>query len=454
MSIALVSALLGSSALLAGCSDDGGPSASTDAGSGVGGGGAGSGVGGGGAGSGGRDGGGAGEGGGGDGGSGGEEAGGGGGGGAPPGECVGGSREEANTDPDDPVQQAVDHLVRDDKFPAVLAAVSDLDEQTRHYIAGVADLETRAKVPVDGQVRIGSNSKPFTAVVVLQLVGEGKVELDAPIETYLPGLVRGEGIDGHDITVRQLLQHNSGLPDFVNQLFVDGLANVRHTYFDPRTLLDLALAQGVSFPPGERWEYSNTNYILAGLLVEKVTGRPLAEEITRRVIERIGLRHTYVPRVGDESIRECHPRGYHADGFGEPLYDVTELDTSMAGASGNMISTPGDLNRFFTALLGGKLLEPAQLEEMRATIDASSMWPGTEYGLGLSSTPLSCGGLAWGHGGDIFGYETAGGVTDDGRAVTVAVTALPSAVPGVETREQAYAVYADVLALVDTALCE
>ncbi|WP_437928830.1 serine hydrolase domain-containing protein [Sorangium sp. So ce291] len=444
MSIALVSALLGSSALLAGCSDDGGPSASTDAGSGGGGGGASSGGG---------DGGGAGEGGGGDGGSGGEEAGGG-GGGAPPGECAGGSTEEANTDPDDPVQQAVDHLVRDDKFPAALAAVSDLDGQTRHYIAGVADLETRAKVPVDGQVRIGSNSKPFTAVVVLQLVGEGKVELDAPIETYLPGLVRGEGIDGHDITVRQLLQHNSGLPDFVNELFVGGLASVRHTYFDPRTLLDLALAQEVEFPPGDRWAYSNTNYILAGLLVEKVTGRPLAEEITRRVIERVGLRHTYVPGVGDESIRECHPRGYHADGFGEPLYDITELDTSMAGASGNMISTPGDLNRFFTALLGGELLEPAQLEEMRATIDASSMWPGTEYGLGLSSTPLSCGGLAWGHGGDIFGYETAGGVTDDGRAVTVAVTALPSAVPGVETIEQAYAAYADVFALVDTALCE
>ncbi|WP_437757160.1 serine hydrolase domain-containing protein [Sorangium sp. So ce1389] len=444
LSIALVSALLGSSALLAGCSDDGGPSASTYAGSGGGGGGASSGGG---------DGGGADEGGGGDGGSGGEEASGG-GGGAPPGECAGGSTEEANTDPDDPVQQAVDHLVRDDKFPAVLAAVSDLDGKTRHYIAGVADLETRAEVPVDGQVRIGSNSKPFTAVVVLQLVGEGKVELDAPIETYLPGLVRGEGIDGHDITVRQLLQHNSGLPDFVNELFSGGLAEVRHTYFDPRTLLDLALAQEVRFPPGDRWEYSNTNYILAGLLVEKVTGRPLAEEITRRVIERIGLRHTYVPGVGDEGIRECHPRGYHADGFGEPLYDVTELDPSIAGASGNMISTPSDLNRFFTALLGGELLEPAQLEEMRATIDASSMWPGMEYGLGLSSSPLSCGGLAWGHGGDIFGYETAGGVTDDGRAITVAVTALPSALPGVETREQAYAAYADVLALVDTALCE
>ncbi|MGK3995846.1 serine hydrolase domain-containing protein [Sorangium sp. So ce1024] len=436
----LVSALLGSSALLAGCSGDNGAPASPAIGSDVGGsGGDETGLGGGG----GEDG---------VGGSGGEDEGGG-GAGNPQGACVG-STEVANTDPDDPVQQAADHLVRDLEFPAVLVAVQDVDGETRHYTAGVADLETQAKVPVDGQVRIGSNTKPFTAVVVLQLVGEGKVDLDAPIETYLPGLIRGDGIDGNDITVRQLLQHTSGLPDFVGALLGGDLARALRTYVDPRTLLDLALAQEASFPPGDQWGYSNTNYIVAGLLIEKVTGRPLAEEVTERIIERLGLRHTYVPGVGDLSIRECHPRGYHADGFGEPLYDVTELDPSIAGASGDIISTPSDLNRFFSALLGGELLAPPELEQMRATVDASGMWPGYAYGLGLSSTPLRCGGVVWGHGGDIFGYETAGGVTEDGRAVTVAVTALPSAVPGVETIEQAYAAYTDVLAVVDTALCD
>ncbi|WP_437736149.1 serine hydrolase domain-containing protein [Sorangium sp. So ce1335] len=451
----LVSALLGSSALLAGCSGDDGAPASTAVTSSGDGGSGGEDEGGDG-GSGGEDEGGDGGSGGedeGDGGNGGEDEGGGGDAGTPPGECAG-STAEANTDPDDPVQQGADHLVRDLEFPAVLVAVQDVDGETRHYVAGVADLETQAKVPVDGQVRIGSNTKPFTAAVVLQLVGEGKVDLDAPIEAYLPGLIRGDGIDGHDITVRQLLQHTSGLPDFVGALLGGDFARTLHTYVDPRTLLDLALAQTASFPPGDRWGYSNTNYIVAGLLIEEVTGRPLAEEITERIIDRVGLRHTYVPGVGDMSIRECHPRGYHADSFGDPLYDVTELDPSIAGASGNMISTPSDLNRFFSALLGGELLEPAQLEEMRATVDASSMWPDYAYGLGLSSSPLSCGGLVWGHGGDIFGYETAGGVTEDGRAVTVAVTALPSAVPGVETREQAYDAYADVLALVDAALCE
>ncbi|XXX77468.1 serine hydrolase domain-containing protein [Sorangium sp. So ce134] len=420
----LVSALLGSSTLLAGCSDGGGDPAATDAASGAGGGGAESGVGG-------------------------DESG---GGGSPPGECAGDSTIEANTDPDDPVQQGADRLVRDDKFPAVLVAVRDLDGNTRHYTAGVGDLETQAKVPVDGHVRIGSNTKPFTAVVVLQLVGEGKVDLDAPIEAYLPDLIRGEGIDGREITVRQLLQHESGLPDFVGLLLGDDLFKAMRTYVQPRALLDLALTQP-GRAPGAEWAYSNTNYIVAGLLVEKVTGRPLAEEITRRIIDRIGLRNTYVPDVGEQGIRGCHPRGYHAE-LGEPLRDVTELDPSIAGASGNMISTPSDMNHFFTALLGGELLDPAQLEEMRATVDASSMFPGYRYGLGLSSSPLRCGGLVWGHGGDVFGYETSGGVTEDGRAVAVAVTALPSAVPGVKNREQAYAVYENVLALTEAALCD
>ncbi|WP_437579341.1 serine hydrolase domain-containing protein [Sorangium sp. So ce887] len=434
LSMVLVSALLGSSGLLAGCSDGGGAPAGTDAGGGVGGDGADGGAGGG------------------ESGGGGEDAGSGGEGGSPSGECTGDSTAHANTDPDDPLQQGADRLVSDDKFPAVLVAVRDLDERTRHYTAGVADLETQAKVPVDGQVRIGSNTKPFTAVVVLQLVGDGKVDLDAPIETYLPGLVRGEGIDGREITVRQLLQHTSGLPDFVGLLLGDDLYKAIRTYVQPRALVDLALTQPGK-APGSEWAYSNTNYILAGLLIEKVTGRPLNEEITTRVIERIGLRHTYVPDVGEQGIRGCHPRGYHA-GLGEPLRDVTELDPSIAGASGDMISTPSDMNRFFAALLGGELLEPAQLEEMRATVDASRMWPGYQYGLGLSSTPLSCGGLVWGHGGDILGYETSGGVTEDGRAVTVAVTALPSALPGVQTIEDAKAAYENVLALVDAALCE
>ncbi|MGW1072055.1 serine hydrolase domain-containing protein [Streptomyces sp. NPDC002537] len=347
------------------------------------------------------------------------------------------SAPSAATRPDT-VQQGLDSLVRTDGLPAALASVKDREGRTRSYTAGVGDLATGSKVPVDGQVRIGSNTKAFTAVVVLQLVGEGRIGLDAKVDTYLPGLVRGEGIDGRRITVRQLLQHTSGLPDYVKYLGDD----VRH--YDPRELLDLALQHKADFDPGKKWEYSNTNYVLAGLIIEKVTGRPLTEEMDRRIIEPIGLRHTYFPAPGDVTIREPHPKGYDRESAGAPLRDVTELDPSWGWAAGQMISTDSDLNRFFTALLAGRLLPAAQLAQMRTTVPAGAPFAsGARYGLGLVSTPLSCGGVYWGHGGSTTGYETRGGVTGKGRAVDIAVTTQPA--DG--------AVMKRVESLVDTALC-
>lgn len=346
----------------------------------------------------------------------------------------------------DDIRKGMERLVTDDEFPAALAATVDRDGRARNYTAGVGDLKTGAKVPVDGQVRAGSNTKTFTATVVLQLVGEGKVELDAPVDDYLPGLLRGEGIDGRDITVRQLLQHTSGLPNYSDHMLEDIFGKGRHTYYQPRDLLDIALAHKARFAPGEGWAYSNTNYIVAGLLIEKVTRRPLAEQITERVIDRTGLRRTYFPDVGEEGIRGAHPQGYHAAKPGAPLKNRTELDPSWGWAAGQLISTPSDLNRFFSALIGGKLLKPAQLAQMRTTVEIpDAPVTGTGYGLGLISTPLSCGGVAWGHGGDIPGYHSLPGVTDDGRAATVVVTAdwAPTAKG-----------FTNADALVDTALCK
>lgn len=322
----------------------------------------------------------------------------------------------------DPVQQGVNSLVRGDGLPAALASARDRDGRTRTYTAGVGDLTTGSKVPRDGRVRIGSNTKTFTAVVVLQLVGEGKIDLDAPVDTYLPGLVRGEGIDGHRITVRHLLQQASGLPNYSNYLGDD----VR--YYAPRELVDIALRHKAEFAPGKKWAYSNTNYVLAGLIVEKVTERSLAEEMDRRVIKRIGLRDTYFPAPVDATIRGPHPHGYHRPSADAPLQDVTEIDPSWGWAAGALISTNSDLNRFYSELLSdrGRLLAPAQLAEMRRSTRPAddTFGPGARYGLGIVSKPLACagGGLYWGHGGSFPGYETRGGATDDGRAAHVAVT--------------------------------
>ncbi|MEU8378426.1 serine hydrolase domain-containing protein [Streptosporangium sp. NPDC048865] len=344
-----------------------------------------------------------------------------------------------------PLQKALNDLVRKDGFPGALATVHKSGGEARYYTAGVGNLRTRSKVPVDGRVRIASNTKMYTATVVLQLVGEGKVELDAPIERYLPKLVRGKAGDGRRITVRQILQHTSGLPDYDEALFADFDGFLRK-YWRPREVVGLALKRKALFKPGKGWGYSNTNYILAGMVVERVTGRPVGREITERVIERAGLRDTYWPRARDRSIRGPHPRGYFATKPSGPWADVTRFDPSSGWAAGQLIGTPGDLNRFMLALLNGELLEPAQLAEMKKTVAApgSDTVGGGRYGLGLATFRLSCGGFAWTHGGNAPGYTTRNAVTKDGRAAAVAVTALPVTLAGAKNVEKA----------LDTALCE
>ncbi|MFB9690700.1 serine hydrolase domain-containing protein [Amycolatopsis plumensis] len=335
------------------------------------------------------------------------------------------------------LQEQLDALVG--QFPAALASVSR-GGRTESLVAGSARLGGRVPVPVDGRVRAGSNTKTFIAVVVLQLVAEGKVALDAPIERYLPGLVPG----GAAITVRQLLQHTSGLPNYTEYLGLEDIAKLRHRYFQPHELLAVAFAHPAKFAPGTKWEYSNTNYVLAGLLIERVTGRPVAEQVTARVIRKAGLHDTYWPQVGDETIRGPHPHGYARSGG--DVVDVTELDPSWGWAAGQLISTPGDLAQFSRALLDGRLLPAPQLAEMRKTVDAPLL-PGWRYGLGVFSVPLSCGGVYWGHGGDIHGFETRGGATDDGRSVGLAVTALPGTFGDADQAAQA------VVSAVDTAFC-
>jgi D-alanyl-D-alanine carboxypeptidase len=344
----------------------------------------------------------------------------------------------------DEVQQRLDKFVGADRHPGALAAVRDRHGRTHDYTAGVGDLRTGAKVPTNGGVRIGSASKMFTSVVVLQLVGEGKVKLDASIETYLPGLVRGKGINANEITVRQLLQHNSGLPDYTDSMFevMGDLLTYQHVYLEPRQLIDLANAMN-GRPAGGAWSYSNTNYLVAGLIAQRVTGRPLTELINTRIIQGIGLRDTYIPNAGEEGIRGRHPHGYQRDPVTERLTDFTQMDPSWGWGAGEVIATPNDLNAFLRALLDGKLLKPAQLAQMRTTIPTGT--PGQGYGLGLFRTSLSCGRIAWGHGGDIPGYSTVDGATDDGLAATAVVTSLDGSAK--------QPVRADREALVEAALC-
>jgi D-alanyl-D-alanine carboxypeptidase len=349
------------------------------------------------------------------------------------------------------IQNQLDGLV-DLGFPAALASKTAADGFHDDYVAGMGDVETGDPVPVDGEVRVGSNTKTYTAVVVLQLVEEKLVRLDEPIETYLPGLVRGDDIDGAEITVRQLLQHTTGLPDYTAGIAIE-MEKLQHVYKAPRELLDLALSEPAHFAPGEKWEYSNTNYLLLGLLIERLEQRPLFEVVTERIIDPLGLKETYFPTVGEQEFRGVHPKGYHVDANGK-LFDVSTLDPSFGWAAGSIIATPSDLNEFMRAVLDGRLLSDAMMAEMKKAVPSDeSLWKGAKYGLGIESYPLSCGGVVWGHGGDIHGFETRNGVASDGTAYSVAVTSLPWGFIDMDDDEKLMEAYRAVVGSVDAAFC-
>ncbi|MFI2641958.1 serine hydrolase domain-containing protein [Streptomyces sp. NPDC018610] len=321
----------------------------------------------------------------------------------------------------DPLQHRVD-AIQDTGVVGVSAEV--MSPGTRDSArAGTAETGTRRPMPKDGRFRIGSATKTFTAAVVLQLVGEGRMSLEDTVERRLPGVVRGNGNDGRRITVRQLLQHTSGIPDVGPDIpalrSADGYRAERFRAYTPEELVRLALRHRREFVPGEGWSYSNTNYILAAMIVHEVTGRSWAQEVTDRIIRPLGLRDTSTPGIAP-SIQGPHAEGYAAFHTGAGI-DVTTLNPSMAVGSGSIISTTHDLNRFYAALLGGRLLAPAQLDEMTTTVPAPEL--DARYGLGLGEIPLPCGGSYFGHPGELLGYHSWGGVTRDGtRTAVVYVT--------------------------------
>lgn len=349
-----------------------------------------------------------------------------------------------------PFQKSLDGLVAAG-FPAAIATRSSPDGQHESRAAGIADLTTGETAQPDQLVRMGSTTEMFTAVVVMQLVDEGRVNLDDSIEDHLPRSVRGKGIESHLITVRHLLQHTSGLPDYVGALMADDAAFFRNT--PPWDLLDLALQTPPVSTPGERWAYSNTNYLVLGMLIETVTGHPLEDEVTQRIITPLNLVNTLMPRGGHRTIPQPHLRGYHVTSGHKGLVDWTETDPSSSWGSGQIISTPAELNLFMQALFAGNLTSPESLEQMTTTVPADeTFWPGTRYGLGVQSYPLSSGDTAWGHGGDFPGYQTRNAVREDGTAVTITVTALPPAFIDPTDIPALMTTYQHVTAALDTAL--
>jgi D-alanyl-D-alanine carboxypeptidase len=284
--------------------------------------------------------------------------------------------------------------------------------------SGVAVLGTTRAVPAAGRFRMGSITKTFVATVVLQLVDEGRVRLDDSVERWLPGVVP----NGRNITLRQLLNHTSGLYDYVNTIPMppspEFFAGRWRTWTASEQIRQALVHPPTSEVPGSEYAYSNTGYLLLGQVIQRVTGRTYGQEIERRVIRPLGLRGTVVPGMSPW-IPGPHPHGYLPTDLSVTHYvDYTEMNPSLMGAGGEMISTTKDLNRFFAALLGGRLLPKYLLDQMKT--------PGTpthNYGLGLAWKDTVCGIRVYGNDGDALAYNAWSFSTTDGHhQVTIALT--------------------------------
>lgn len=333
----------------------------------------------------------------------------------------------------------------------VQARVVAADGRRSVVVSGTAELGTGRPVPSEGFFRMASTSKTLVAVVVLQLVAEGRLSLDDSVERWLPGVVRGNGNDGGRIILRQLLQHTGGIHDDLPGYTTPGeYYRQRYDVHEPEELVARAMAHAPDFPPGEGWAYSNTGYVLLGMVVQKVTGRGAHEEIRDRVVRPVGLDRTRWLGTSP-TLPRPHARAYQFFGPGSRV-DVTDQVTVDYGNL-SWVTTTRDENRLFRALLSGRLLPARQLAEMKRTVPVSAeverMWPGGRYGLGLVERPLSCGGSYWGHEGGDGGYITLNGVTGDGRrsAVVSMSEARGDSLEHVLEQEDAAS------ALIDHALC-
>jgi D-alanyl-D-alanine carboxypeptidase len=260
--------------------------------------------------------------------------------------------------------------------PAVTIEVRDGDEVWSSAV-GVQSSNSELPASASNASRVASVTKPMVATMILQLVNEGELTLDTDVEEVLPGVV-----GGRDVTVEQLLQHTSGMPDYVEALALGDPTQILNVLDNGRTqqeLVDLALGHEWRFDPGTGWEYSNSNYVVLTMLLEEITGNSLAEELATRITTPLGLTNTSIPDGTSMPANSLH--GYVVES-GLSI-DVTKQDASLWNGAGAVVSTPADVNTFMRALLTGQVLPPQLVGYMLRLNDEG-------YGLGIQARQDQC----------------------------------------------------------------
>jgi D-alanyl-D-alanine carboxypeptidase len=334
------------------------------------------------------------------------------------------------------LQPQLEQLVRDLLVTGAVVQVRSPELGDWTTAIGTRTFRGTDPVQVGDHVRIGSVTKTWTGTVVLQLVDEGRIRLDDPVAKYRPDVPNGQ-----DITIEQMLSMRSGLGNYTASVDLSRRMDADPgAAFDPEELIAIGLAMPTTFPPGEGFSYSNTNTVLLGRIVEQLTGNSLETEITRRVIDRVGMAGSSFP-TSSAALPAPHPAGYTYGTNVETVdtnalsaekqaaaragtlapMDVTSTNPSWAWSAGAGISTADDLTRYLPALVGGGLLSPelqkTRLESVRPLDPADPQSPG--YGLALARF-----GPMYGHTGELPGYNTFTGYDPDRKITVVVWTSL------------------------------
>jgi D-alanyl-D-alanine carboxypeptidase len=317
---------------------------------------------------------------------------------------AGGGGEQASTAD---LDAALKKAFQQSSAPGVVAAVQT-PEYTWIRALGVADRSSEEPMTPEMYHRIGSVTKTFTATLLLQAADDGLLSLDDTIDQYIKGVPNGD-----EITLRQMANMTSGVATYSETKKFDGDPGADpYRVWEPEELAKIGIEDSPLFDPGTEFNYSNTNYVLLGLVLEQVTGESIGELTREQIIEPLGLKGTSFPDTSDTSLPEPHAQGYTLQGqsSGEKPRDATDWNASWTWTAGIMISTVDDLLAYGRALGSGKgLLSPAQQDERIDSLvsevppfDQPPLKGDFGYGLGLMKEH------GWiGHGGELPGYNTA-----------------------------------------------
>ena len=251
---------------------------------------------------------------------------------------------------------------------------------------GYAEYNDQGKIPatINTRYRIGSITKMFTAIMVFQLIEEGKLTLDTHLATWFPELPNAD-----KITISEMLDHRSGLHNFTNDSLYAAYMGKPTT---EAQMTAIFAHQKPDFEPDAKAEYSNTNFVLLGYIIEKITGKPYAEELKQRITSKIGLENTYYGAKANPANNEAYSYTFSGQWTQQP-----ETDMSIPGGAGSIVSTPADLVKFIEALFAGKLISPANLELMKTMKD--------HFGMAMFVIPFYD-KQGYGHNGGIDGFTS------------------------------------------------